>query len=104
MPIQTIIELDDRRRAPLGRIVRANDRRFLVDVAPNGTITLTPAAVVPVEQAELLQRPEVLDVIERMQADPNYGVRAGRPRRKGSTPRGSGAKVRAKGHRAAGPN
>jgi len=91
MSTQTIIELDDRRRAPLGRIARASDRRFLVEVSPNGTITLTPAAVVPAEQAELLQRPEILDVIERMQADPNYGVRAGRPRRKGPTPRESGA-------------
>ena len=91
MSTETIIELDERRRAPLGRIARASDRRYLVDVAPNGTITLTPAAVVPAEQAELLRRPEVLDVIERMQADPNYGVRAGRPRRKDPTSGESGA-------------
>ncbi len=90
MSHQTIIELDDRRRAPLGRVARADDRRYLVEVAANGTITLTPAAIVTAEQAELLQRPDILDVIDRMQNDPNYGFRAGRPRRKGSTPRESG--------------
>ena len=47
-----LIELDARRRAALGGIAKPEHRRYIVAVEPNGVVTLTPAAVVPIAEGE----------------------------------------------------
>lgn len=47
----TLIELDARNRASLGKLAR--HRRYLAKLQPDGTIVLTPAAVVPLDTARV---------------------------------------------------
>jgi hypothetical protein len=42
-----LIELDERRRASLGRVGRAEHRRYLAHEEPDGTIVFVPAALIP---------------------------------------------------------
>jgi hypothetical protein len=64
----TSVELDDRRRAPLAKIARPEDRTFLAEVLPDGRIILTPAVTVSKSQAVLTSRSDVLDAIDRSYA------------------------------------
>lgn len=77
--MSTLIELDDRRRAPLGKIGRAEHRRYLVDEEPDGTLVLVPAVVMTEMEARLLANPELVGRIEEAIADPSKRVRRGRP-------------------------
>lgn len=43
---QVLIELDDRRRAYLGKVGRTEHRRYLGRTEEDGTIILTPAVVI----------------------------------------------------------
>lgn len=49
------LELDARRRLPLGAMARHD--MYLVQVAPNGVITLTPAEVTPLVQVGKAEPP-----------------------------------------------
>lgn len=76
-----VLELDERRRASFGRIGNPDHRRYLVDVDPDGTITLTPAVVVAAHELALLRHPEVIARIEESRADPSRLVKHPRHRR-----------------------
>lgn len=65
---QTFIELDSRRRASLAKIARHD--RYLVDVAPDGTLTLTPAVVRSVIEDTLRQTPGYIEQLEYDAAHP----------------------------------
>jgi hypothetical protein len=77
-----LIELDERRRVSLGRIGRAEHRRYLAHEEPDGTLVLVPAVVMSESEARLLANPALVEQIERGLADPSTWVRRGRPRRK----------------------
>lgn len=59
------IELDDRRRAPLAKVARTDDRIYLAEALPDGRIILTPAVTVSKSQVALNERPDILDAIDR---------------------------------------
>jgi hypothetical protein len=80
-PDLTLIEIDERGRTSLGRMHVAPGR-YLGQVHPDGTIVLSPATVMTRSQARLLERPDIMEAIDRLQADPSLGIRRGRPRRK----------------------
>jgi hypothetical protein len=77
-----LIELDDRRRASLGRVGRAEHRRYLAHEEPDGTVVLVPAVVMPESVARLLANPELLAQVEPTVVDPESRVRRSRPQRK----------------------
>lgn len=52
----TVIELDDRRRAALGKIGHKDHSRYLVTEQEDGTLIWTPAAVVPLGLAASLRQ------------------------------------------------
>lgn len=76
---QILLQLDRRRRAPLGKLAGDNTL-FLATVEDDGVITLTPAKVVPINA--FLQHPKVREALRRAQEDPGSLVRTGRPVRK----------------------
>jgi prophage tail gpP-like protein len=77
---EDLIELDDRRRVSLGKLGR--HRRYLVREEPDGTLVLTPAAVMSEAQARLLAHPDVMADIDAFVANPQtYGTTRPRPRR-----------------------
>ena len=80
--MSTFLELDDRRRASLGKLGRREHTRYLVDEEPDGTLIFHPAVVMSEAQARLLERPEVVDAIDAFLDDPDKGVRRGRPTRR----------------------
>jgi hypothetical protein len=59
----SLIELDARDRASLKSL--ATHKQYLAEVEPDGTIILTPAAVLSLAEARLLQRPDILDQVEK---------------------------------------
>lgn len=69
---QTFVELDSRRRASLAKLARHD--RYLVDVAPDGTLTLTPAVVRSVLEDKLRQIPGYIEQLEHDAARPETGV------------------------------
>jgi hypothetical protein len=73
-----LIELDQRRRASLGKIGHEGHRRYLASVAPDGTITLRPAVVMTELEASFLSNPELVESIRRQRKDPSGYVK--RPR------------------------
>jgi hypothetical protein len=68
MTSPTLIQLDSRRRAALAKI--ALHDIYLVDRAPDGTITLTPAVVRSVIEDKLRQIPGYIEQLERDAAHP----------------------------------
>ncbi|AGC60999.1 hypothetical protein MULP_00970 [Mycobacterium liflandii 128FXT] len=64
----TLIELDSRRRAALAKI--ALHDTYLVDRAPDGTITLTPAVVRSMLEDKLRQTPGYIEQLEHDAAHP----------------------------------
>lgn len=75
---ETLIELDDRRRASLAK-VNPEHRHYLVEKTSTGAIILTPATVMTELQARILANDGLLDRIAANEADPSRGVP--RPRR-----------------------
>lgn len=73
----TLVELDSRHRAALGRLARHS--RYLAEVDDDGIITLTPAAVVSALEAALIsRRPDLLQPADRstlvsIKADRRHG-------------------------------
>lgn len=72
---EVILELDERRRASLGRIGRPEHRRYLVAEEPDGTIVLRPAVVMTELEARLLANPALVARIQANNADPSRLVR-----------------------------
>jgi hypothetical protein len=79
---EVLIELDERRRASLGKVGRPEHRRYLAHEEPNGTLVFVPAVVVPESEARLLANHDLVEQIERTITDPSTRVRRGRPQRK----------------------
>lgn len=76
-----LIELDDRRRVSLGKL--GHHQRYLVHEEPDGTLVLTPAAVMSEAQARLLAHPDVMaDIDEFVAAPESQGTTRLRPRRR----------------------
>lgn len=76
-----LIEVDDRGRTSLGRLHPAPGR-YLGELQSDGTVVLHPASVMTTAQARLLARPDIMDAVDALAADPSAGVRRGRPRRR----------------------
>jgi hypothetical protein len=83
-PDLTLIEVDARGRTSLGRL-HAAAGRYLGELQPDGTVVLHPAEVMTASQAKLLARPDVMEAIDALAADPSSGVRRGRPARRPTT-------------------
>jgi hypothetical protein len=77
----TLIEVDERGRTSLGRLHPAAGR-YLGEVQSDGTVVLHPATLMTAAQARLLARPDIMEAVDKLAADPSAGVRRGRPRRK----------------------
>lgn len=79
---EILIELDERRRITLGKLGR--HQRYLAHEESDGTLVLTPAAVMTEAQARLLCDPDVMTILDEFIADPaKHGQRRPRPRRHG---------------------
>lgn len=76
---QTVLEVDDRRRVPLGRIGNKEHRRYLVREEPGGVIILTPAVVLTETELALLRDPQLTELLVRTATDPSSRVKRGRP-------------------------
>jgi hypothetical protein len=70
-----VLELDERRRASLGRIGRPEHRRYLVTEEPDGTIILQPAVVMTELEARFLANRALVDRIQENERDPSRLVR-----------------------------
>lgn len=76
MTIQTLVEVDSRRRVALAKLGRKEDTRYLVEEQTDGTLVLTPAAVMPQAFADLFSNPELLAIVEKGEAvDPSTLIR-----------------------------
>lgn len=69
-----LLELDGRRRTSLGRIGRAQDRRYLVTELPDGTVILRPAVVLSEAELKLLSDPDRLARVDAALAAPGAAV------------------------------
>lgn len=77
----TLIELDGRRRASLGRIGRHS--RYLAFEEGDGTLVLRPAVVMTEAEARLHANPALVEHMVEAITDPSKRVRGrGRPQRK----------------------
>lgn len=81
-PPTSVIELDDRRRAPLGKLGRREHRRYLARSFPDGTIVLEPAVVISQAQLALYQRPDIIAALQESRAHPERHVKRRTPRRR----------------------
>jgi hypothetical protein len=79
----TIIDLDERRRAQLGKILGPDSpTRYMVEVSSDGVITLSPAVVLATHELRLLSaRPDLIAAMQQAAAT-------------GRVPDGSGPRVR----------
>ena len=73
-----LVELDQRRRASLGKIGHEGHKRYLASVEPDGTIILRPAVVITELEASFLSNPDLVQSISRQRKDPGAYVK--RPR------------------------
>lgn len=78
-----VIELDERRRAQLGKILPPDSpTRYLVEVSSDGVITLSPAVVLAAHELRLLNaRPDLVALLREAAET-------------GQAPAGSGPRVR----------
>ncbi len=70
-----VLELDERRRASLGRIGRPEHRRYLVTEEPDGTIVMRPAVVMTELEAAFLANRGLVERIEANRRDSSQLVR-----------------------------
>jgi len=68
-----LVEVDGRRRVPLGRIGRKKDTRYLVREDDDGTIVLTPAVVLSEREAAVLANPALIQQLQAGIAAANAG-------------------------------
>lgn len=66
--MDTVIELDDRRRVSLGKI--GHHTRYVVHEEPDGTIIMEPAVVLTEAEARIMAMPELLAQIADNRAHP----------------------------------
>ncbi len=71
----SLVELDSRLRASLGKFGLAPHSRYLVTKEADGRLIFTPAAVVPEIEAHFLANSELLERIAANRADPSRMVR-----------------------------
>jgi hypothetical protein len=76
----TLIEVDERGRTSLGRLHPAAGR-YLGEFQSDGTVVLHPATLMTPAPARLLARPDIMEAVDKLAAEPSAGVRRGRPRR-----------------------
>ncbi len=74
-----LIELDDRRRASLGKVGRPEHRRYFARDEPGGVIVLIPAVVLTATEAALAAAPELADRIDHAMRHPETMARRERP-------------------------
>lgn len=65
-----LVELDDRRRASLGKVGKPEHRRYLAAEQPDGTIILTPALIMTELEATFLANRELVDRLEESRRHP----------------------------------
>ena len=69
-PQDAVVEADDRGRVSLGRAGVRPNQRYVAHVEPDGTVILTPAAVVTSYEARFLQNAGLVEQIEDNRAHP----------------------------------
>lgn len=79
-PVQTLIELDDRKRVSLSM---GRPGRYLAHVDPDGTIVLVPAVVMSELEAATLRDPQIMRQLHAAAAAGHTGGRRDRPQRPG---------------------
>lgn len=62
--MSTLIELDSRRRAPLGRLGNKKHTHYLVDEREDGTLVLSPAVIMTEREAAVLADPGLVAQIK----------------------------------------
>jgi hypothetical protein len=67
---EVLVELDDRRRASLGKVGKPEHRRYLAAEQPDGTIILTPAVVMTELEARFLANRELVERVEESRRHP----------------------------------
>ncbi len=72
---EVLVELDERRRASLGKVGKPEHRRYLASEQPDGTIVLTPAVVMTELEARFLSNHELVDRLEESRRHPEQLVR-----------------------------
>jgi hypothetical protein len=65
-----VVETDDRGRVSLGRAGVQPNQRYVAHLEPDGTVILTPAAVVTSYEARFLQNTGLVEQIEDNRAHP----------------------------------
>jgi len=68
-----LIELDERRRASLGKVGHPDHRRYLVHEEPGGVLVLTPAALIPERELIVWENAELRASLFRGLADAAEG-------------------------------
>lgn len=71
--IATLVELDNRRRASLGKIGRHSQYR--VTEHPDGSLLFEPAVILSEHEASLMGHPDLIQSILADKADPSQLVR-----------------------------
>ena len=75
-----LVDIDGRGRVGLGRL-HPPEGPYLASREADGTVILRPAVVMTQTQRDLLDRPDILDLMDDMAATPAKASRRGRPRR-----------------------
>jgi len=71
MPVpDAVVEADDRGRVSLGRAGVKPNQRYVAHTEPDGTVVLTPAAVVTTYEAKFLRNAVLVEQIEENRAHP----------------------------------
>ena len=72
--MSVLLELGAGRRASFGKIGHPEHTRYLATTEPDGTVILTPAVVMSASQARLLERPDIAEIIDHLNAEPGAAV------------------------------
>ena len=64
------MEVDQRGRVSLGRLAKADQRRYLGHTEPDGTVILVPAVVMSELEARFLANPRLVERVERNRREP----------------------------------
>lgn len=60
---RVLVDVDNRRRVPLGRLGNRDHTRYVAHDEPDGTIVLEPAVVMTETEARLWRNPELAKVL-----------------------------------------
>lgn len=85
-PAQTqqdaVVEADERGRVSLGRAGVQPNQRYVAHAEPDGTVILTPAAVVTAYEARFLKNARLVEQIEENRAHPERLTKVDRKARR----------------------